>query len=86
MLFDKYLALSGPQTVNVNESMKQDILSKINSHPTVIIDHDLFDDVKKELELLMSTDTLSRFKNSQQFEAHFNQSSFGVHPLSLDDM
>ena len=86
MLFDKYLALSGPQTVNVNESMKQDILSKINSHPTVIIDHDLFDDVKKELELLMSTDTLSRFKNSQQFEAHFIQSSFGVHPLSLDEM
>jgi len=85
-LYDKYLSLDGLYTVNINESMKKEVMDKIQQNESVALDHTLFDRVKKELELLMSTDTLSRYKSSDRFQVDVNKSAIGIKTPLLDEM
>jgi class 3 adenylate cyclase len=68
----KYLSLSGMYTININGKLKENVAEKLSTNSD--IHESLFDQIQKELEFVMS-DTVKRYKSSDEFTKAFPRSS-----------
>jgi hypothetical protein len=85
-LCQDYFALDGICPVNINENMKQKVMNKIANNQSEQIDRTLFNEVALELELLMSTDTVARYKTTEGFKAAFQKSNLCLKQPLLDEL
>lgn len=81
----EYLSLSGRKTININQALKEKVSNSILAPTSEILSENLFVDVQREIELVMS-DTCNRFKGSHLFIESIAKSIYAIHPPYLDQL